>query len=558
MWWARDLTSGDTSGYFVTAHRWSVDGFYELVWSPLYTVYYGSFLRMTSDAYRATLAHRLVLVFVATLLVLALMRRLLEPRVAWLAAAWWAVQPVNHDVRYEVHLLGVLPVVLACLIQLGPTSTRRRGAALAIMLAGTLFMRNELLVPTLLLAAAMTLYEVRAWRRSDRGARVGWRRLLAAGAPSIGVLLVFVGLLAASPQNLSELSAVLRAKHTHNVGQIYAFGFQQRHPEWRKSPWTEYRELMTLKFGEGAPTMARAFRVNPTAMLEHFAWNVRLIPSGLQVLLFGVTSGEIMPGYEPIVRTRWAVALGVLLGVLCLCGIGVMAGQWSYWWVGWIRPRIWGWLTLAFASAGCVGVMVMQRPRAEYLFALEITIQAVAALCLQAIVRRAGLEARMARAFPFAVLAFLIAVPAYYPDRAHRPPRPLRQVYRDLAPYRGLLLARDATIVVPRYGDELCNYLVGDDGRKCRALHYYELRSEVPGAGQLRALLDARTATMLYLDEAMSADPATRAILAGADATGWELVMRKTTPNGERLLFRRRDALHVHGTRGHSLLASPS
>lgn len=33
MGWARDLTTGDTSAYFVAAQRWSVNGFYNLVWS---------------------------------------------------------------------------------------------------------------------------------------------------------------------------------------------------------------------------------------------------------------------------------------------------------------------------------------------------------------------------------------------------------------------------------------------------------------------------------------------------------------------------------------------
>jgi len=553
MWWARDLTSGDTSSYFITAHRWSLDGWYDLIWSPLYTVYYGSFLLWTSDAYRATIAHRLVLVLITTLLVLALMRRLLEPRVAWLAAAWWAVQPVNHNVLYEVHLLGVVPVVLACLVQLGPASPHRRGVALAILLAATLFLRNELLVPTLLLAATTALHELRAWRQGDPQTRAGWRRLLAASSPSVGVILVFVGLVAASPRSLADLSGALEAKHTQNVCQIYAFGYQQRHEDWQKSPWTECPDLMSRTFGRALPTMTQAFRANPQAMLGHFAWNVSLIPSGLQVLVFGVTASGIRPGYEPIVQTPWAIALSMLLGLLGLSGVVVVASEWSYWWSNWIRPRIWGWLTLAFACAGCLGIMVMQRPRAEYLFAVEIAIQALAGFCLQAIIRRLGVETRMAQAFPLAILLLLIAVPSYYPDKTHRGPRPLRQAYHDLAPFQGLLAARDVMIVTPGYTFELCAYLSRPGGQRCEALSYYELRDKATAAGGWWSLLDARGATMLYVNEGMQADPSMRAALADAEAAGWEVVMRKTTSKGERLLLRRRGVRSVEGVRADPL-----
>ena len=558
MWWARDLTTGDTSSYYVTAHQWSVDGFYNLVWSPLYTVYYGSFIRVTSDAYRSSIAHRLVLVLVTTLLVLALMRRLLELRVAWLAAAWWAVQPANHDVRYEVHLLGVVPAVLACLAQLGPTSPRRRGAALAIMLAGTLLLRIELLVPTLLLAATTALYELRKWRQRDQRAGAGWSRLFVVTAPSVAVMLGFVGLLAASPLSPADLSVVLAGKHTHNVCQVYAFGYQQRHPEWERSPWTECRDLMQRTFGQAAPSMAAAVRANPGAMLEHFAWNVRLIPSGLQVLLFGVTSGGTVPGYEPIRQTPWALAFSVSLGVLLLGGVTAIASQWSYWWSAWIQPRIWGWLTLAFVCVGCVGVMVMQRPRPEYIFGLGITIQAVAALCLQAVIRAGRLDTQMARAFPVLMVLLLVAVPSYYPDRSHRGPRPLRELYRALAPYQDLLSARGVTLVTLGYGDDLCNYLSLDQTRRCQALHFYELRREVSDADGLWVLLNARGATALYVNEAMAADPLTRAALANAGAAGWEVVMRKATPRGERLLLWRRGNQPAQGARVYPLLVPTS
>jgi hypothetical protein len=61
---------------------------------------------------------------------------------------------------------------------------------------------------------------------------------------------------------------------------------------------------------------------------------------------------------------------------------------------------------------------------------------------------------------------------------------------------------------------------------------------------------------MLYLTEWMATDPSMRAALANAGAAGWEVVMRKKTKNGERLLFQRRWAQPVESERAHSRLVS--
>jgi hypothetical protein len=540
MWWARDLTTGDTSAYFIGAHRWHLYGGHNLIWSPFYTIYYGSFLLWTSDAYRATIVHRLALVLIVALLVLALMRRLLAPRIAWLVAAWWVVQPINHDVLYEVHLFGVIPALLACLVLLGPAGPGRRGTALAILLAGAVFVRNELIVPTALLAAASALHEARSSgaAASTPPPRAS-RRLLAYGGPALVVILLFLGFFATSVYDLARLSAMLEDKHTLNVCQIYAYGYQQRRTDWQKSPWVECQDLMTRTFGQAQPSMAQALRANPRAMLEHFGWNVGLIPSGLQVLLFGSTSGAVRPGYEPVEQTTLALILSVVMGLLCLGGAVLMARDWSYWWSTWLQPRIWGWLTLAFVSVGCLFIMVTQRPRPAYLFTLELMLQAIAGLCLQAVARRWRFEALLAWAFPLVILLLLVAVPSYYAGTGGPGQRPLRQLYRALAPYQGLIATPDVVIVTPGYGFELCAYLHSRRDETCRSLNYYDLRAQARTSASWWALLDARGATMFYADEAVTADPEIRGALSGAEAAGWEVVMQKTTGHGERLLFRK-------------------
>src|SRR5262249_25113327 len=76
-WWIWPyLTTGDTSNYFCAAYNWFDSFRVNIVWSPLYTAFYGCFLFLTPDVYLATVLHRLFVVLSASLLVLALLRGL--------------------------------------------------------------------------------------------------------------------------------------------------------------------------------------------------------------------------------------------------------------------------------------------------------------------------------------------------------------------------------------------------------------------------------------------------------------------------------------------------
>jgi hypothetical protein len=538
MWRVRDMTSGDTASYFVSAHTWHALGLHNPLWSPLYLAYYGSFLDWTADAYRATIAHRLALVLGVSLLVLALMRRLLEPRIAWLAAAWWVVLPVNHAVLYEVHLFGVVSVLAASIVLLGPPAPWRPGVGLGILLAGCLFVRNEHLVAVLLFAAICVVHEVGRSRRG--GPRPApWRLLLAYGGPVAVCLLVLAGILANAAYSLSDARRVLHDKHVVNVCQIYAFGYQQRHTDWQKSPWVECHDLMTRTFGRPKPTMGEAVLANPRAMLGHFGWNATLIPNGLEALLFNRISGTVTPAYETFERSAVAPALGVLLALLYLGGAVAMARDWRFW-ASWLRARAWGWLALACVAVACGVVMVTQRPRPAYLFGLELGLQAGAGLCLQALLHRWGVQRWLAAAFPLVVAVLLVAVPGYYADAPLPPPRPVREMYRTLLPFKVAIQAPGTVIVTPGYGFEACAYLRDRPMHMCRSLDYYSLRREAQAAGGWWPLLAARGATMFYATEAVTGEPEMQQALAGAAAAGWEVLMRQRTERGERMLLRRR------------------
>jgi hypothetical protein len=160
-WWAwDDLTMGDTSAYFCSAYNWYRSFHVNIVWSPLYAAFYGSFLFLTPDVYLATVLHRLFIVLSASLLVLAVLRRLLPPGLAWLTAAWWVVLPINFNTLYEVHLFALLPVLAVWFVIQWRDRPWSRGCALALLFVSCLLVRNELIIGMGLLAIACIFYEI--------------------------------------------------------------------------------------------------------------------------------------------------------------------------------------------------------------------------------------------------------------------------------------------------------------------------------------------------------------------------------------------------------------
>ncbi|HSU67303.1 MAG TPA: hypothetical protein VLJ39_10550, partial [Tepidisphaeraceae bacterium] len=246
MWQYRDLTSGDTSSYFADAFKWFRFGHTDIVWSPLYECFYGTLLHLTRDVATVTVLHRILIAFTATLLVLAVLRRLLPMELAWLIGAWWAVMPINFDTMYEVHLFAVIPILVAWLVLLRWRGPWARGTALGIFIIETILVRNETAVATGLFFLICVLWE---WRGLDR------LSVKPTGRAAAGRGVVYTAIAYLVPVTLAvasvgwvyhrsylkgeEMRRVIRAKHTVNMGQVYAFGYEQRHPEWTDSPWTD-------------------------------------------------------------------------------------------------------------------------------------------------------------------------------------------------------------------------------------------------------------------------------------------------------------------------------
>src|SRR5260370_16630628 len=111
LWEIKDITYGDTSSYFETARKWADGFFVDIVRSPLYTAFYGSFLFVTSDPYYATIMHRVVIVLVAVVGVLFVLRQLLPPSLPLLVAPWFAILPINYNTSFAVHLFPSFPTL---------------------------------------------------------------------------------------------------------------------------------------------------------------------------------------------------------------------------------------------------------------------------------------------------------------------------------------------------------------------------------------------------------------------------------------------------------------
>ncbi len=535
VWQFRDLTAGDTSSYFVSAFGWYQNWSNTVCWSPLYTAFYGTFLSLSQDAYLATTAHRVVIVLALALLVLAVMRRLLPPTLAWLVAAWWVVLPINFNSAYEVHLFAVLPALAAYLAILSGHGRLARGVAFGVLLLAGLLMRNELLLATAFLAALMVIREM---RQARKGASVPWREcMLAYGIPVAltGFLTLFF--YAHSHPKFPELSAVIKRKHSLNVCQIFAVGYQQRHSDWRKSAWTECQDLMTRTFGAPEPSMADGVRRNPRAMLGHFLWNAELIPSGLQVLLFNSMSGSVNPDYFPVrPHSRQALALSCLLAAVLGAGGWRLYRNRSYWWKDWLLERVWGWVAMGCVACTTMIVMLTQRPRPSYMFTFGLMLMAAAGMCVHALVERSLLRQRLATTFPFFVLLLIAFVPSFYDHGS----RPLLEAYRRLAPFRELLGTPEAVLVTPGYGGELCNYLTPASLQVCQGLYYFDLRDLAQTTGRsLPKILDEHQASFLYVNEVVLSDKLAGPLLARPEYFGWKVIGLEDTPQRKWVLLQK-------------------
>lgn len=541
MWgiWDRDLTGGDTASYYEGAQAW-VDGLQvNFAWSPLYTSFLGTVDWLAGDPFTAITAHRVLIVLVLALLVLAVLRRLVPPWAALIGALWWASLPIVYDARYEVHIFAAIPLMAMVLLMTNDPSMKRRAWAIGLLVASAILVRQEAAFVAILLVGALVATQIWA-RRGGQARAIPVRRIAAAFGLPLLVAAALIGLAYERSTFQGEvLSEKFDSKHTVNVCQVYTFSYQQRHPrEFTGSPWTECRALMAREFGDPEPTLLEAWRADPKAMLDFTTWNLRLLPQGLQVGLFSAAAGNLNPDYPPPPLGRWwAGALALLLFALVIAAAVALRGDWPRWKALIVAQR-WAWVALAAIALVVLAVVIFtQRPRPSYMFGLSIGLIALAVLSLAVLAGRFRLTRWAAAGAALLPVVLLFALPFRWDDT----PRPIADAYDRISEAVDPIGQGEApeVLVSSVAPASLCLYVHLDD--PCEAVDFNSVAAGAESGGALGDALDEAGATVLYLNPYAEWGPPVTQFLS--DPAGWELVGRseRGDPRPWALLVRSRD-----------------
>lgn len=470
VWEYRDLTPGDTSSYYFDVFAWLDEGKVNLLWSPIYTGFLAILHRMLGDPYWVLTVTRILVACCGSLLVLALLRRLLPKPLAWLIAAWWALLPINFDTIYSVHLFSALFPLALFVVAAYANNIYGRGIVLAGLLFTALLVRNEYSVLFMLWLLAMAGYEVFVNRR--KGDRSGsWKNyLLAYGLPAMVVLLIAGLCVTNATHDFAGLKKDLEAKHEQNVCQIYAFNKGQQ-GEWKGNPWTDCQGLLEQDFGQSDVTFSQAFLLNPEAILKHIWWNFKLIPSGIQLALFDVYAGGPNPDYIraktfPLVWVPFFLVLGLCTFAAIKNFIAPALAKRRFAGNGFV------WLLMVSAAAMVFGLMLMQRPRPSYMFPLSIFIMALTGLGLNELFELLRMSRAVKILCPLLGVSLILLVPPYYDanyvNALGYQGQELLDFYQEIAPNIDRATVQSPAVLVTPSGDysDLCNYT----GTICRTL----------------------------------------------------------------------------------------
>jgi hypothetical protein len=546
-WHNRDLTGGDTSGYLLAAWPWYTDFQVNFAWSPLYTAYYGSMFYLTSDVALATLLHRLLIVCAATLLVCAVMRRLLPPGIAWWITVWWAVLPINFNTLYEVHLFALLPILAAWLAALAIPGAWGRGICLSTLGAAAVLVRAELSIAFLLFGLCCIVCEWRAWRTARGWSIAGWRtQFLAYAVPLLAAAALCTFFYKRSIIKHRVLRDVLAEKHTLNMSQVFSFGYQQRHPEaGSESPWDEFHNLMRRYFGADQLTLKQMIARNPRAVLEHVLWNFSLTPNGLQVLLFNATSGSENPDYASVhTGQKYVLWLSALVGLVWGAGAYLLARRRQEWWHAWLQPRAMAWCAMLAVSAVSIAVIATQRPRPSYLFGLSVTLMAATGTCLMVFTAKLRMPRWLAGVTPLAMIAFVLAMPMAYQRRDHHPPM-LQMFVQRMEPYRRLMVPPSAVIFQGEFAFEVVAYVVRLPHVHYTRTHDHRLLREWPVDVSLAEFFEQRGVQLVHLSEytlgllERDRPDDAREFLAGQPVGDWQLLACQNLPGNRFRIYHR-------------------
>lgn len=539
IWKYADLTPADTSFYFLDAVSW-VHGLHEnVVYYPLYDAFWGTILAIVHNVYTATIIQRVAIILIVTLLVLALMRSLLGPVLGLLIAIWWAIIPANYDVLYEVHLFGAVPILLAALVVARAPHRRGFGIAIAILFAGAVLVRNELIAAAAILAVVVMAYEIQEIRKGRRVLRISYVRAYV--VPLTIAFLLIGGFYSRSHVQGHDALTQLQEKEQTNFCNDYAASYQQRHPmRFIGDPFTECSPLMQHDFGRTMPTLLQAASTNPRAVAGFVAWNAQLLPGGLQVALLGATAFENDPGFTPVAESStYAILLSAVLLIAVITGLGIGARD------GKLNLRHASartlWLLVTFGSIAVATVLVVltTRPWAEYMYGLTVCMLVLIGVSCSVLLDRMLDRIGGVRILAPVALGLVLVLIAVLPSIYGPGPRPIYEGVQHLRIAQGRLQRPGSVLVAENNSAELCNYLAYSYQRVCTPMYWDVLRSQVTTHISAGQILDRVHATAVYADAGMLADPIVAGLVAAPRAQGWKQIAGGNGPDGPwRVLVR--------------------
>jgi hypothetical protein len=528
------------------ASRWADDLQVNPAYYPLYAVVYGSLKWVVSDPFSVTIVHRVLIVIGTTLLLLAVLRRLLTPGIAWALAVWWATLPVTYDTIFEIHLLGALVGLAIALVALRWSGLAARATVFGLLLAAALLIRNEYIVGAFVYGLIWLGYEL--WRLR-RGTAPSWRALAAAGSvPLLSFALLIVLVSWRDVDRDTSVYSQLTAKNELAFCQGYALGLDHSGDVLAANPLAQCTVYTRKDFGEEMPSLFQAVADNPGAVAGHFGRNARLFPAGLEVGLFNAKFGSVGPASNPdyidINQGSWLVLAGSIAVVLTIvAGAVLIWTERRRWWEEWIRDRAWGWSVLA--AMGSVGVYagLMTRPRPSYIFPLTILILAMLGMSLVAIADRLGVPERVRVVIPPLAILAVILIPnhyrAGYSNPQIGPGQPLRTAVARLEPYRSELEGREHGLLAVYPATDACLYVGGSDPCTTVSWNYPIGRTLGPElAGREQHSFSPTHVDFIYANEyAFNADPGIRAQLEALQHHGWRR-LAPSSPSDWMLLER--------------------
>jgi len=460
IWEYRDLAPGDTSSYYAGVVLWLDEALIKIGSSPVYTLFLASLHSLLDDPFRVLTVAQISIAICASLLTLALLRRLLPEHIAWIIAAWWVLLPINFDTVYSVHLFSALFPLMLFVTAACFNTVYGRGIVLAGLLLTTVLVRNEYGALFLLWLCITGVYELYIYRK--KGRRHSLKSYIFAYGLPILLVCLLIGII--NTRSVSNTETAITTKGNLTFCQSYASNRLQQADSWKGNQWTECQVLIERDFGRPDASFSQAFFANPRAMLKHIWWNIKLIPSGTQVALFNHYSSGANPSF---IREKQSSLVWVpFLLVLGLSAFGaitsfIIPGQNK-------SQRIenkFVWLLMLSTALLVLGIIMMVKPWPSYMFPYALFIMALTGLGLHQLFERMRMSAAVKACCPIAGILLIVFIPSHYnadyTNHFGYKGQKLRNRYTDIAStINRTAFTLPAVVVVPmgEYSNP-CNYL---------------------------------------------------------------------------------------------------